>query len=496
MRLDHPDHLQTRLDGPTILDVEFNLGCRDEIVPLLHGLQTLYADEAARHEILTLVKRDVLGKSSCNRGRKGLDMWSIFVLGCVRLGKDLDYDALQDLAENHRLLRAIMGRGEWQVEEICDWRRIRDNVCKVQPQTYERASIIVARLGHRLLGEAPTAVRCDSFVMQTNIHYPTDIRQTGDALRCLIRHGSRLAEVIGSTLLRQNKHLLKRVKQLVLIASRASGSKGKNRQSRLEAAVCDLVDFADDRCHQAMELLDEVMEALPSLDDFARSKALGEKSHVHWFLSGLAMVADVARRRLVDGEEVPLSDRLFSVFEAHTELINRGKQPHPIEFGHRCFIAQDEHGFILHAHVMANGRQDRDITSTITRLLTHLYPSLKTISFDRGFHSPQNQERMPELIANPCLPSPGVKAGAAQSEAADETWHDARRRHPGIESAIGALQRGNGCDRCRDRTKKGYRRYLAMGVLGRNLIVLGRLCIARDHGDVQAGRSRKQPIAA
>jgi hypothetical protein len=324
------------------------------------------------------------------------------------------------------------------------------------------------------------------------VHYPTDIRQTGDALRCLVRHGARLAAIVGSSVLRQNKHLQKRIRSLVLVASRASGSRGRGREQRLEVAVRELVAFAQERCEQTLGLLDEVSAALPNLDDHARSDALGERSSVVWFLSALAQVAEVAKRRLVDGEEVPLSDRLFSVFEAHTELIVRGKVPVPVEFGHRVLIAEDAAGFILLGSVLANGRQDRDVAPTVTRLLKHRHPKLESISFDRGFHSPANQERLRELVPTPCLPTTGVQAAAVQNEAASEAWHTARRRHPGIESAIGALQFGNGCARCRDKTKLGYCRYLALGVLARNLITLGRIAIAQENPDALAGRSRRQ----
>lgn len=491
MRLADPFQ-QQRLDSPGILSLDLNMESRHELVPLLRGLQEIYRCEDSRQELLELVKRDVLGTASSRRGRRGLDLWSIAVLAAARLGLDLDYDALQDLAENHRNLRLAMGVGDWQTHRRLDWRLIRDAVCRLRPETVDRISRIIVSLGHIRVPEAARQVRVDSFVMATNVHYPTDIRQTGDALRCLVRHGARLAEIVGSSAMRQHKHLQKRIRSLVLIASRASGSRGRGRQQRLEAAVRELVGFAHERCEQAMSLLDEVRAALPGLDDQARSDALGERTSVMWFLSALAQVADVAKRRLVDGEEVPLSDRLFSVFEAHTELIVRGKVPVPVEFGHRVLVAEDAAGFILLGSVLSNGRQDRDVVPTVTRMLKRRYAQIESMSFDRGFHSPANQERLRELVPVPCLPTTGVQAAAEQAEAASEAWHTARRRHPGIESAIGALQSGNGCARCRDRTKLGYRRYLALAVLARNLITLGRIAIAQDNPEALAGRSRRQ----
>ena len=72
-------------------------------------------------------------------------------------------------------------------------------------------------------------------------------------------------------------------------------------------------------------------------------------------------------------------------------------------------------------------------------------------------------------------------------------YRKARQRHPGVESAVGALQAGNGQKRCRDRGKRGYDRYVALGILGRNLQTLGKLLLARDQAGCQAAKSKRKP---
>ncbi len=116
---------------------------------------------------------------------------------------------------------------------------------------------------------------------------------------------------------------------------------------------------------------------------------------------------------------------------------------------------------------------------------------IQRASFDRGFHSPQNQQELAEIIACVCLPKPGKKQAAEQESAAGVAFRQARQNHPGVESAIGALQSGNGLQRCRDRTELGYERYLALAVLGRNLHTLGRLLIAAEHPLSEAAKTRR-----
>ena len=92
---------QRRLDCDAIKNVKLNLNCRDEIIPILVALQYIYLTPSVRDAILMLIAKDVNKDSRRDIGREGFDDWQILVLAAVRLGCDLDYDKLQDLAEQH-----------------------------------------------------------------------------------------------------------------------------------------------------------------------------------------------------------------------------------------------------------------------------------------------------------------------------------------------------------------------------------------------------------
>ena len=113
MRLAYQE--QPRLDCPPVDAVPLNLNCRDEIIPILRALQHVYGQVPLRREILALVGKDVNARQqSASTADAGLNYWTITVLAAVRLGCNLDYDKLQDLAEQHRTLRLIMGIGDWE----------------------------------------------------------------------------------------------------------------------------------------------------------------------------------------------------------------------------------------------------------------------------------------------------------------------------------------------------------------------------------------------
>src|SRR5450755_1663159 len=197
---------EPRLDCLPISSVPLNLNCRDELIPILRALQHLYGDDSSRRELLRLVGKDVNKNTSRKRGRRGMNYWEITVLAAARLGCNLDYDKLQDLAENHRNLRHIMGIGDWQDEVDFDWRRIEDNLIKLRPATLQKINALVVKAGHVLEPEAIESVRGDTFVVETNIHYPTESSVIGDGLRKIVNLAAELAKEHEVEGWRQAKH--------------------------------------------------------------------------------------------------------------------------------------------------------------------------------------------------------------------------------------------------------------------------------------------------
>ncbi len=235
-----------RLDCPPISEVKLNLQCRDEIIPILKALQHIYGDEKRRREILDQVGKDVNATTSRKHGRRGMNYWEITVLAAVRLGCNLDYDKLQNLAEEHRSLRRIMGIGDWQDddEEVdFDWRRIEDNVTQIRPETLKKINQIVVSAGHELQPDAMKAVRGDTFVVETNIHYPTESTLIGDGLRKILALAVELAAEHDIEGWRQHAHLLKNIRKLVQKIGRASRAKGQGAE-RLKPGYQKLLTLA------------------------------------------------------------------------------------------------------------------------------------------------------------------------------------------------------------------------------------------------------------
>jgi transposase, IS5 family len=460
------------------------------MIPILEALKHIYSQPALRDEVLRLVAQDVNTESRDDCGREGMDYWQILVLASVRLGCGLDYDKLQDLAEQHRALRHIMSIGDWE-ETSFTWRRIRDNVCQVQPQTLDKINQLIVAEGHRLIPEAANKVRADSTVVETNIHYPTDSTLIRDGARKIIELCVELAALCSLSGWRQHDHLWEKVKKLSRNIERIAGRKGPNYEARLKKQYGKLLRLSGKITGKARRLC-EAVEGRGTQE----ATVLYPLQKLRTFLQLTEQVRDTARRRVLHGESVPNDEKLFSIFEPHTQLYKRGKAGEPIQFGRLVLFFEDAIGFIAHSHILPRDALDQDVAVEQTRVLQErLGGRIEQISFDCGFHTPENQKQLAEIVPHVCLPKKGTKQASAQQATATAEFRAARQRHPGVESAIGALQSGNGLDRCRDRTELGFERYVALAILGRNLHTLGKLLIAQEDATCVAASTMRQTAA-
>ena len=288
---------QRRLDCPVITEVSLNLDCRSEIVPILRALQHLYGRPEVRESILRRIGQDVNRQNSAKRGRRGLDYWPILVLAAVRLGCNLDYDALQDLAENHAKLRQIMGVGGWDDETSFDWRRIRDNLCLLRPETIQRISQAIVAEGHRLIPEAVGSVRADSFVAETNIHYPTESSLIRDGLRKVLQLAAVLGTLVGARGWRQHAHLAKKAKRLARQADRIAARKGAGYHERLKQPYRELLALAETVLGRADRLREKAQKRGADVEALAVDRDLAV------FIERTRHVCDTAQRRVILGEE-------------------------------------------------------------------------------------------------------------------------------------------------------------------------------------------------
>ncbi|MCO8120352.1 ISNCY family transposase [Stieleria sp. TO1_6] len=478
---------QHRFDCSPVAQVELNLECRDEIVPILAGLQFLYTNNKLRHKAVKLVAADLNEDSRRDVGRPGMDDWHVVVLAAVRLGCNFDYDKLQDQVENHRSLRGIMGIGDWQDADEFTYRRIRDTLCKIKPETLEKLNQVVVAAGHEIVPEAATSVRADSFVVETNIHYPTESSLIFDGVRKFVPLCADLAGAYDIEGWRQYDHLIRKIKKLKQNIGRIGASKSSIKKDALESLYGDLLARTEQLLSRADELVENVETRARSVSIVAQIAAIKR------WIELTRQVCGTAHRRVLLGESVPNSEKLFSLFETHTQLYRRGKAGQPNQYGRLVLVFEDGAGFISHYHLMDRDSKDQDVVVEQTMAAQRKHSGqIETASFDRGFHSDENESALQEIVDDVCVLPRAPLQYAERLKNASVKFHQTRLRHSGVESAIGALQRGNGLKRCRDRSEIGFERYFGLAILGRNIHTLGKLLLTKKNASSDSAQSRRQ----
>jgi transposase, IS5 family len=196
-----------------------------------------------------------------------------------------------------------------------------------------------------------------------------------------------------------------------------------------------------------------------------------ELAELNGYLGDAERQIDQIRRRVLQGEVIPHGEKVFSLFERHTEWISKGKAGVPVELGLPVVIVEDQYGFILHHQVMEK-TTDKDVAVPLMTATLERFPGITSASFDKGFHSPANQIALAAIIPQVVMPKKGKLSLVQQTREQEPEFVARRRQHSAVESAINALE-VHGLDRCLDHGIVGFKRYVALAVVARNIHRLG-----------------------
>ena len=260
------------------------------------------------------------------------------------------------------------------------------------------------------------------------------------------------------------KRLMRKVQNTRRRKAQSEEQKQKNEALCIEAYQAYL-DAAGRHLNKAQATLTK-LEAI-SIDEYDVMRKL----EIEGFVKHAIRQIDQTKRRVISNEVIPHAEKVFSIFEPHTEWISKGKAGVPVELGLKVCILEDQYQFILHHEVMQQKTDDQVAVSMVAEAKKR-FPRLNACSFDKGFHSPNNQDELKEHLDLVALPRKGKLSQAAQAEQQAEGFVKARRAHSAVESAINALE-VHGLDLCPDHGIDGFRRYVAFAVVARNIHRIG-----------------------
>jgi len=229
---------QMQVGEISISDINFDLQSRDEIPKLLIGLQAIYCNPELRAAVWQVLRGLVPPNVDPNNGRKGMSLWRILVLGTVRVCCNWDYDKLREIANEHRTLRLMLGHGPFEVDYKYALQTLKDNVSLFTPKVLDKINTLVVKFGQDIIGKKRNEEingSCDSFVLETDVHFPTDINLLFDALRKTILLIMSLCLRIGITDWRQGLNNLKKAEKCFLKIQNMKRSTSKDSQKKARA---------------------------------------------------------------------------------------------------------------------------------------------------------------------------------------------------------------------------------------------------------------------
>ncbi|MBL7180658.1 MAG: ISNCY family transposase [Pseudomonadota bacterium] len=463
---------QLKIGQVDISKIQVDINCRDEIPQLLLGLQAIYSDRSLRGEIFDILKNIIPENVDTGNGRPGMDLWKILVLGTLRLNCNWDYDKLHNIANNHKDVREFLGHTIFEFDQTYALQTLKDNITLFTPEVLDEINQVVVKVGHNLIREnddAPLKGRCDSFVVETDVHYPTDINLLLDAIRKVVFLIGRLCSELGITEWRQYRHIFKKIKKQfnTVRKLKRSASKDETKKAKRDQLIIgahrQYVALVESYVARAKESI-----RIPNAMDIGNVACV---MLIENYITHAERQIDQIRRRVLDGQTIPHNEKAFSIFEEHTEWISKGKAGVPQELGLAVCILEDQYGFILHHHVMEN-QNDVEIAILMVVEAKRKFAALYGCSFDKGFYSPKNKEELEDLLDEVVLPKKGKLSKKDKQTEHSEEFIESRRKHSAVESAINALE-NHALDRCPDHGIDGLKRYVALAVIARNIQLLG-----------------------
>ena len=469
MRVVQP--IQLKLGEIDISKIWIDPKSRDDIPQILKGLQHIYKDPKAKDEIFTLLEQEISPTIDKKNGRPGMTLWNIFVLGILRVNLNLDYDRLHELSNHHDTIREMLGHPNFGDKYRYNHQTLKDNVQLITPEFLDKVNQIVVKAGYRLIKkkfEEPLHGRCDSFVVETNVHFPTDINLLLDATRTVIRLVANLCEGRDMSDWRQSSYNIRCIKKL----ERAAQNSKKSKRKKQEDTNAQVIEAHTAYITQASLYLNKAIETIDVIKS-ADCTALEEKiiKDIEGFIIHGNRQIDQINRRVLLGETIPHEEKVFSLFKPYTEWIMKGKAGVPVEFGVRVCIMEDQHQFITHHKVMEKQTDDQVATEMVKESKKR-FGNFASCSYDKGFHSPSNQEALSKELELVILPRKGKLSKASREIEQAIDFRAARKQHSAVESAINALEI-HGLDYCPDYGIDAFKRYVALAVVGRNIQQIG-----------------------
>jgi len=470
---------QLRLGQVPINDAEINPKSRDSYVHLMRAIKEIFLTPEYNERIFSILEGKILSGKKAT-GRPGMDLWQIFVLAQARLGLNTNYDRIHTLANTDTMLRTVMGV-ETEVgfeKQHFEYQQIVDNLNLLDDETVKKLNDVIVEFGHGIFkkkeGEA-LCLKSDSFVVESNVHFPADYNLLWDC-------GRKCLDVL-KHLLAKNPHITgwrkindweKELKNKMRSLGKATVSGGKGKEERVKKAAREYLAKARALSGKLTKDKDQI--------PFNTQMELIWLIQLDMYLELLNKHIDLVERRIIKSEKIPHSEKIFSIFEAYTEWITKGKLHPNVELGKKVNITTDQFHLIVDYQIMDHEADSAIVIPLADKLLAKY--TIESWSFDKGYYSHITKQLLKLSIPQVIMPKKGKLNQQEKQEEIQPTFVKKRKQHSAVESNINELEH-RGLDRCPDRGYPHFRRYVGLAVCSYNLRKIGARLIQQDRKKLQ-----------
>jgi IS5 family transposase len=441
--------------------------------PLLQNISDFLDDH---EELIKLVRRDLQrGLKNPRTGRSGLTPQQVLRSLIVMRVKSWDYRELRERIADGYTLRQFT---DFYCQPVPKHDAFNRAFNRLTPKTLQAVNELVVQAAVDLGLEDGQTLRVDSTVVQTDIHHPTDNTLLWDVVRVIARLIVCLAEAIGQQIQgfrNRTRAARRRMQEIQRLTP-------KERCARQTEKYGQLIGITEEVVNSARKVLQQTRKAHGQ--DVVAELTLGElrKEIAHYCELG-DRVIDQARRRVLQGEQVPNAEKIYSIFETHTDLIKRGKVLTPVEFGHKVFLAESAQGLITQYEVLqGNPGDDQQVEPSLKRHKKNFGRAPELYSSDRGFFSETNVKSCKQRgVKVVCIPQRGGKK-TAKRKAYEKSpaFKQGQRFRAGIEGRISVLFRGRGMKRCLAEGRQRFELLVGAAVLANNLMRIAAMLSKRS----------------
>jgi IS5 family transposase len=461
----------TRVAEPQISFADYQL--REQGVFLDPALRTISDFLDQQQEILEKVRHDLQrGLKNPHTGRHGLTPSQVLRSLVLMRVKNWDYRELQERIADGYTLRSFTAFLSQPVPKHDAFNRAFN---RLTPETLQEVNALVLQAAIDLELEDGKKLRVDTTVVQTNIHHPTDSTLLWDTVRVITRIVGQLHEQLPQgvqSFTNRTRSARRRMQAIQRMTAR-------QREQQQTKKYRELIGITQQVVASGRQVLQQTRSAKgASLVADVTIKTLRQELEHYCQLGD--QVIDQARRRVLEGEQVPTEEKIYSIFEPHTDLIKRGKQQTPVEFGHKVFLGESAQGFITQYEVLDGNPVDED--QVVRSLREHQdifgHPP-EWYAGDRGFYS-DTSVRACEQDGVPVVSIPqrgGQKTPERKAYEKSSAFKKAQRFRAGIEGRISVLFRGRGMKRCLAHGPQRFELFVGAAVLANNLMRLAALLL-------------------